>query len=146
MKKLLFIVLAVFMSACSSSDDNGCNDKSALVGKWELTKQEGYEISGENKEEWNKSDDFDATYVFNCDNTGKYTCYEHSDEEYSSTAFIKWEYNTTGRTLAVEYVDTGDMHIYSVENISSSVLVLVTHKIQPEYSYEYYNKETYTKK
>ena len=83
MKKLLFIVLAVFMSACSSSDDNGCNDKSALVGKWELTKQEGYEISGENKEEWNKSDDFDATYVFNCDNTGKYTYYEHSDEEYS---------------------------------------------------------------
>ena len=96
---------------------------------------------------WNtKSDDFDATYVFNCDNTGKYTCYEHFDEEYSSTAFIKWEYNTTGRTLAVEYVDAGDMHIYSVENISSSVLVLVTHKIQPEYSYEYYNKETYTKK
>ena len=146
MKKLLFIALTIFISACSASDDNGCNDKSGLVGTWELTNEEGYETSGEYRDEWNtKSDDFDATYVFNCDNTGKYTFYEHFDgNEDSATAFIKWEYTATGKTLAVDYPDAGDTKIYVVENISSSILVLVTHNEAD--GYEYYNKETYTRK
>lgn len=64
--------------------------------------------------------------------------------EYSSTAFIKWEYTSTDKTLAVDYVDAGDMKIYVVENISSSVLILVTHN--EDDGYEYYNKETYKRK
>lgn len=146
MKKLLFITLAIFISACSASDDNGCNDKSGLVGTWELTNEEGYETSGEYKEEWKtKSNDFDATYVFNCDNTGKYTYYEHFDgNDDSSTAFIKWEYSATGKSLAIDYPDAGDKKIYTVEIISSSTLVLVTHN--KDDGYEYYNKETYTRR
>lgn len=158
MKKLFFLALPLLlMAACNKSSDNSGNntdnntpqEKSSLVGTWELIRQEGYESVDENRNEWSeKSADFDATYLFNEDNTGKYTYYEHfNGEEYSSTEPVEWEYTETGKTLAVTFTEAdGDRKSYTVEVLSESQLVLVQHTIQPEYSYEYYNRETYTRK
>lgn len=158
MKKLFFLALPLLlMAACSKNSDNTGNDtdkntpqeKSSLVGTWELIRQEGYESVDENRNEWSeKSADFDATYVFNEDNTGKYTYFEHfNGEEYSSTEPVEWEYTETGKTLAVTFPKAdGDRKSYTVEVLSESQLVLVQHTIQPEYSYEYYNRETYTRR
>lgn len=158
MKKLFFLALPLLlMAACSKSSDNTGNntdnntpqEKISLVGTWELIRQEGYESVDENRNEWSeKSADFDATYVFNENNTGKYTYFEHfNGEEYSSTEPVEWEYTETGKTLAVTFTKAdGDRKSYTVEELSESQLVLVQHTIQPEYSYEYYNRETYTRK
>lgn len=159
MKKWFFLALPLLlMAACNKNSDNAGNDpdnnppqeKSTLVGTWELIRQEGYEsIDGNRHNEWSeKSADFDATYLFNEDNTGKYTYFEHfNGEEYSSTEPVEWEYTETGKTLAVTFPKAdGDRKSYTVEELSESQLVLVQHTIQPEYSYEYYNRETYVRK
>lgn len=147
MKKLLLFTCALFLLACDDSEDCPCKYKTGISGTWELTRQEGYEISEGSRNEWSeKSADFDATYLFNCDHSGSYTYYEHFDNnEHSATEPIQWEYNDTGKTLAVTFTEAeGDMKIYTVESVSDEELILVLHTTQQDY--EYYNRETYSKK
>lgn len=144
MKKLLVISISLFLFACNDSDYEGDNQSVFSETTWALTKEEGYEISADQRQEWSeKPADFDATYVFRKDNAGEYiTC----EGEIRSTSPIKWEYDATAKTLTIDFIENGDVTIYNVESMSSSKMVLVIHKIETEYSYEYYNKETYTKK
>lgn len=115
-----------------------------------MVKEQGYEISGEYKEEWDaKSDDFDAIYVFRKDNTGTYTTYEYFNGNMdSSISEIKWEHNVTAAALAISFTESGDQKMYKIVSYGGEpmTLVLEIRKIQPEYNYEYYNVETYVKK
>lgn len=59
---------------------------------------------------------------------------------------VEWVYTETGKTLAVSFPKAdGDRKTHTVEELSESQPVLVQHTIQPEYSYEHYNRETYTR-
>lgn len=154
MKKLFIIAstLAV-LGACTNSNTGSGNPEGDgqipfADTTWELIQEEGYEISGEFREDWQtKSPDFGATYTFRSDHTGTYTTYEHIDgNESSSTNRIRWEYSETETTLVINFTDSGDQRIYQVQDMSSTTLRLVVHTKQPEYAYEYYNVETYTKK
>lgn len=150
MKKLLFIAFAILISSCSKSDENDGISNIFADTTWELVKEQGYEISGEYKEEWDaKSDDFDAVYVFGKDNTGTYTAYEYINGNMnSSISEIKWEHNVTAAALAISFTEFRDQKMYKVMSWGGApmTLVLEIHKIQPEYNYEYYNVETYVKK
>ena len=150
MKKLLFVVFAIFISSCSKSDGNDGIPSIFTDTRWELVKEQGYEVSGEYREEWDvKSDDFDAVYVFRKDNTGTYTTYEYFNGNMdSSISEIKWEHNVTAAALAISFTESGDQKMYKIVSCGGEpmTLVLEIRKIQPEYNYEYYNVETYVKR
>ena len=144
--KRLFITLisCCLLCSCSENNDNeGFKDTSGLVGTWELTKKEGYEIDGNNRRDWTDKDaDYSVTYVFDCGNTGKFKYFDGSNGQ----STIKWEYNSGEKLLKVTDIETNDVSTYKVNSISATTLVLIEHIIQSEYDYEYYNKETYSKK
>lgn len=150
MKKLLFVVFAIFISSCSKSDGNDGIPSIFTDTRWELVKEQGYEVSGEYRDEWDvKSDDFDAVYVFRKDNTGTYTTYEYFNGNMdSSISEIKWEHNVTAAALAISFTESGDQKMYKIVSCGGEpmTLVLEIRKIQPEYNYEYYNVETYVKR
>ena len=61
--------------------------------------EQGYERSGDYLEEWSdKTDDFDATYLFRDDHTGTYITREHfNDEEPTSASAVRWKYRPKRR-------------------------------------------------
>lgn len=150
MKKLLFAAFAFFAAACSESDKNDTAPNVFADTAWELVKEEGYEVSGEFRDEWNaKPDDFDAVYFFGKDRTGTYTTCEYFDgNAESSISEIRWEYSAAAETLAIGFVESGDRKTYKVKSLDEALatLVLEIHEVQPENGYEYRNVETYVRR
>lgn len=130
---LLVMVLCVSLTACSDDDDD--YNAEDLIGTWELTRSQGWEIDEDDddeKYEWNEkeSDDF---YEFKANGTG----YEYwgSSKKYP----IKW--TLRGDQLTVESTDfDDDIMEYTIKELTDTKLLLF-------YSWNeegYKGEETYT--
>ena len=126
---LFALVLGAGFASCSDDDENV--NSSAIVGKWEVIYDEGYEVgydseNPEYKDEWGYEVN-NFFIVFNNDGTGY-------SEEYGDKLAFSWALN--GNKLTASY--GSDHDDATVLKLTDSELLLEFH--EKEGHYEYYEK------
>ena len=142
MKRVIIVLVsAALFVGCNPKDDNDDAITIAdIIGSWTLTHEEGYEVYGDEREDWSRNAGWLSVYTFNSDNTGIHNYNDGHPGEWSFT----WQYTASNQNLSV--VSDGDPdrpHLYVIEILQPSLLVIIRHVTQGDY--EYYQKSKYAK-
>ncbi len=150
MKIRHFILLLPFLAAACDNTDETAGDNtdkndqtettSIHLGEWTLVHKAGYELSDEEKEEWDDTISDREWLIFHED--GTYT--QKIDEEENGT--ISYEstsrYTIDGNRLITHREVDGNLE-QTILKLTDSELVLEEFTEQPEYNYKYKNTKTY---
>lgn len=126
---------AIGLSGCSDNDGISGNASETIVGIWQGSILEGYEIYMGEREDYSEANDSEY-YTFNNDGTGVYDDVKWNDH-------YTFDWSISGNELIIDEGTTEEER-YTIETLNDNTLVLSYS--EKEEDYEYYAKSTYIKK
>lgn len=136
---LMLLGMTFAFSGCSDDDDEVSNGK--LVGTWEATWYQGYEIySDGDRYEWDEpADEYRDRITFEAD--GSYSLYLYDSGSWRFEAEGTWK--TSGSKLYMHCTSDDDDFELNIITLTESQLIMDEYMKDPES--EYYEKVTFKK-
>jgi len=147
MKKLFFcaaaLLAAISFSACSDDDETNLPiTPDAIVGTWQITRDQGWEIYGGEKESWSDKypdeEGFYWMYTFDKNGAGRY-----SECQSGKTLTVNnVTYSISDNKITIRF-DKDDSSIYEIKKLTESQLVLFASESDSDGSREAEYIQTY---